>query len=252
MKTPGIRMPPAVSIIVPVLGEADRINETAAHLADIARGHPAEIIIVDGDPQGSTIKKISRSDVRTRTAPRGRGAQMNAGAAAARGNILLFVHADTTLPQKAIGDILEACRRPGIAGGAFSLGIRSPRPVYRLMELWANLRSRLTGIAYGDQALFIKKRVFASIGGFREFPIMEDAAITRRLTENNFRIRLLPATACTSARRWEKEGILYGIIRNNILSALFHAGVSPRVLVRFYPDVPRRHSPGSPQLASRL
>jgi len=229
-----ILLPPAVSIIVPVLNEQETINRTIANLAGACRGFNVEIIIVDGDPAGSTINRVGRNQVITLVAPAGRASQMNAGAKAAKGGILVFVHADTHLPPGAIGDVLRARKRPEIAAGAFFLGIDSPKRIFRLIEILANVRCRLTRIAYGDQAVFVKKRVFEQIGGFAHIPIMEDIGIMQRLKKNRLAIRLIPKPVKTSARRWEKEGLIYGIVRNNLLSCLYYAGVKPSVLRRFY------------------
>lgn len=229
-----ILMPPVVSIIVPVLNEQETINRTIANLAGACRGFKAEIIIVDGDPAGSTINGLDTNQVITLVAPAGRASQMNAGAKAASGGILLFVHADTHLPAGAMGDVIRICRRPEIAAGAFFLGIAGSKRIFRLIEILANVRCRLTRIAYGDQAVFVKKRVFWQIGGFTDIPIMEDIEIMQRLKKNRVAIRLVPKSVETSARRWEKEGLIYGIVRNNLLSCLYYAGVRPLVLKRFY------------------
>ncbi len=225
---------PAVSIIVPVLNEAGIIAETVAHLTDACRQFNSEIIIVDADPAGSTICHVDSNQVRTLAGPRGRGRQMNAGAEAAGAGVLLFVHADTRLPENALGQVLAVCCRPAVAGGAFLLGIDHPGKFYRLTEAWANLRGRLTRIPYGDQAVFIKKRVFHDLGGYAPIPIMEDIEIMQRLKRRGLKIRLIGKYVQTSARRWEQEGMIHGMVRNTILSSLYYAGVKPSVLKRFY------------------
>ncbi|MCF8111229.1 MAG: TIGR04283 family arsenosugar biosynthesis glycosyltransferase [Desulfobacteraceae bacterium] len=225
---------PLVSVIVPVLNEAAIIEQTCMHLLAACSGYSREIIIVDGDSSGSTIKHVNSDQIQTLTAPCGRASQMNAGAKAARGHILLFVHADTRLPEGAIRDIIEACRRPSIAGGAFLLGIESEKRIFRVIEALANLRCRLTRIPYGDQAVFIKKRIFRYMGGYAEIPLMEDIEIMQRLKRKGLKIELVGKSVQTSARRWEKEGIVYAVIRNNLLSFLYYAGVSPCLLNKFY------------------
>lgn len=223
-----------VSIIVPVLNESKIINRTAEHLLSASRGCNAEIIIVDGDPDGSSIRDIELAGIQTMVGPKGRGHQMNAGARAASGSIFLFVHADTCLPQDAVFAVLNACRRPGIAGGAFLLGIDNHRRIYRLIEAWANLRSRLLAMPYGDQAIFVKKSVFEKIGGYAMIPIMEDIDIMNRLKRGGYTISLIKTPVRTSARRWEAEGPAYTILRNNLLSTMFCMGLDASLLKRFY------------------
>lgn len=227
-------LPPAVSIIVPVLNESAIINRTADHLLSVSGAYNAEIIVVDGDPAGSTIREITAKHIKTMKGPRGRGPQMNAGARAASGGIFLFVHADTYLPPDGVRAVVHACRRPGIAGGAFLLGIDNKRRIYRLLEAWANMRTALLKIPYGDQAVFMKKSVFEAIGGYARIPLMEDIDIMRRLKRGGYTIDVVKKPVLTASRRWEKEGLLYALLRNNLLSALFCAGVDASVLKRFY------------------
>ena len=190
--------------------------------------------MVDGSPAGDTLSAVAgKGVVKIRCAP-GRGSQMNAGAAAASGEILLFLHADTKLPAGAGSRIAALCDDPAVAGGAFDLVIDSPRPVFRVIEKAASLRSRATRIPYGDQAIFIKAVVFHSIGGFRHIDIMEDIDLMQRLKRRRYRIRFADAPVRTSPRRWEKEGVLYTTIRNWILSTLFYLGASPDRLKRYY------------------
>lgn len=229
-----IDVAPAVSIIVPVLNESDIIEGTVMHLTGICSGLAAEIIIVDGDPSGSTIRRVKSKQIHTITAPRGRAKQMNAGAEAGRGAVLLFVHADTFLPRGALQDILEVCSRPEIAAGAFYLSINSGKRIFRVIETLANIRCRLTRIPYGDQAVFFKKKAFMHLGGYACIPIMEDIEIMQRAKQKKLKTALIKKRVRTSARRWQKEGILYSIIRNNLLSCFFYAGTSPRALERFY------------------
>ena len=224
----------AISIIVPVLNEPEGINRTVEHLLRASRDFNAEIIVVDGDPAGSTVRQIALPGVKTIVGPKGRGSQMNAGARAASGGVFLFVHADTCLPHDGVRAVLNACRGPCVAGGAFLLGIDNKQWIYRLIESWANIRTGLLKIPYGDQAMFIKKSVFDKIGGYAEIPLMEDIDITRRLKRGGHKITLIKKAVRTSARRWESEGVLYGIVRNNILSTLFYMGMDAVTLKRFY------------------
>jgi len=224
-----------LSIIVPVLGEHATIHATLAHLQGLAFSGQRQIIIVDGAADGATIAGIHRPEVTCVAGPRGRAVQMNTGAALAGGRVLLFVHADTFLPPRALDLAMAAMENQGAAAGAFGLGIDADRPAYRLIETMANWRSRYCGLPYGDQAVFVKKNVFDALGGFRPMALMEDVDLMRRLNKAGRRVVLIPDRVATSARRWEKEGIVYTTLRNWMLLALFLSGVAPERLVRWYP-----------------
>jgi glycosyltransferase involved in cell wall biosynthesis len=181
------------SIIVPVLNEADQINSLIEYIRSQGFERFYELLVVDGDPQGSTVNALQDKKVTAITTEKGRGRQMNAGAATARGEILLFLHADTT-----------------------------------------RLRSRLNRIPYGDQAIFIRKSYFEKIGRFKEIPLMEDIDLMRRIKKDRRKIYILKDRVSTSPRRWEKEGILYTTIRNQLILALYYLGVSPEKLAKYY------------------
>lgn len=230
------------SIIIPVLNERAGINKTIEHLRGLIAetGLPAEIIVVDGDPDGKTIAAIEDDEVITAVEKAGRACQMNAGAALARGEILLFLHADTRLPDDGIVLIDAVSHHLCSRAGAFSLAIDSKRTIFRVIEKTASLRSRWTSVPYGDQAFFFDADYFRSIGGFADIPIMEDVEIMHRIKKRGDKIVLFNRPVRTSARRWEKEGILKCTIRNWWLISLYFAGISPQRLVRFYPG----HSAG--------
>jgi rSAM/selenodomain-associated transferase 2 len=223
-----------LSVIIPVLNEAYTINNTLMHLQNMEGGFRVEIIIVDGDPEGSTIAAVTSAAARKIKAPRGRGCQMHQGARLATGDILLFLHADVVLERNALLQIVNVCRRNDIAGGAFSLRIDSGKRVFRLIEKAVSIRSRLTKIPYGDQAIFINKTIYDRIGGFSDIPLMEDVDLMRRLKRTGGRISILPDRALTSPRRWEKEGVLYCTLRNWLLITLYYSGVAPKRLLKFY------------------
>jgi len=223
-----------ISIIIPVLNEAEIINQSLEHLNKIIKGHNCEVIVVDGNPSGNTIKSITQSKIKKIKGPLGRGAQMNAGAESASGSILVFLHADTLLPAKAIEHVISACKDSDVAGGAFDLGINSNRFIFRITERYTFLRSRMTKIPYGDQAIFLKKEIFDRLCGFKEIPIMEDVDLMRRIKHHGYKIRFITEQIKTSPRRWETEGVLYSTVRNIVLSSLFYCGVSPERLKKFY------------------
>jgi rSAM/selenodomain-associated transferase 2 len=224
------------SIIVPVLNESAGINPTIGHLRrliDISR-LSAEIIVADGDPQAKTIAAIQDDRVMVTVGEKGRGRQMNHGAKLSGGDILLFLHADTRLPDDGLSLIDAACGHPAQGAGAFDLAIDSAKPVFRLIEKTASLRSRLTGIPYGDQAFFFAADYFRALGGFADIPLMEDVEIMCRMKKRGDRIIFIDRPAQTSARRWEKEGVWKCTLRNWCLISLYLAGVSPGRLAGFY------------------
>ncbi|MHC4243154.1 MAG: TIGR04283 family arsenosugar biosynthesis glycosyltransferase [Planctomycetota bacterium] len=222
------------SIIIPVLNEQDQINTFLKKIKEQDFEDYFEIIVVDGDPLGGTIEAIQDKDITCITSPKGRGLQMNAGAAVAQGEILIFLHADTALPKNALKKIDEAMRDPLYVGGAFDLWIDSDRLFLKYISVRASLRSRWNRIPYGDQAIFIRKKYFDQIGGYKEIPLMEDVDLMRRIKKDGKKIFILPDKVTTSARRWESDGILYTTMRNQILIRLFYLGISPHRLAKYY------------------
>lgn len=223
-----------ISVIIPVFREAEAVKPALAHLFGLPFKWGPEVVVIDGCPEGSTTSAIADERVMKIRSPKGRARQMNAGAAVATGDVLLFLHADTMLPENAPALIEKGMREPGMAAGAFDLGIDSGRPVFRLIEKLASLRSRLTRIPYGDQAIFIKTGVFEELGGYADLPLMEDVDIMRRVRRKGMKITILPEKVRTSARRWEKEGVFYCTLRNWTLVALYFLGVPPGKMVKFY------------------
>jgi rSAM/selenodomain-associated transferase 2 len=222
------------SVIVPVLHESDRINKLIDHLYSLKPQGACEIIVVDGSPERDTLDVIRNREVLKMAAERGRGRQMNAGAAVAKGDILIFLHADTELPQSAFMRIDSVMGHGRYVGGAFQLGIQSAKFVYKALTWWVSIRCRLFGIAYGDQAIFMAKDYFGRMGGYREIPLMEDVELMRRIKKQGDRIRILPDRVMTSPRRWEEEGFIYVNLRNTLLLVLYLLGTAPERLVHFY------------------
>ena len=222
------------SIIVPVLNEQYRINSFLDKINKQRYDSNFEIIIVDGDLHGGTINAVSDNSIICITSPKGRGRQMNAGAAKAHGEILVFLHADTTLPDNALGKISLALQDTVYVGGAFNLKIDSDRLFLKYISVRTSLRSRWSRIPYGDQAIFIRKKYFEQIGGFKEIPLMEDVELMRRIKKDGKKIIILPDKVTTSARRWENDGALYTTMRNRILVGLFYLGVNPHKLAKYY------------------
>ncbi len=224
-----------ISVIIPVLHEQAVINATIAHLRAIRSDERPEIIVVDGDADADTLPVIKDSGVRRLAAGAGRAVQMNAGAAAARGDIVLFLHADTQLPAGAFGRITGCMEGDRFVGGAFDLGIGSEGLAFRIIEKAASLRSRFTRVPYGDQAIFVRSGYFHRIGGYREMPLMEDVDLMRRIRRAGGRIFIIPERVRTSGRRWAREGVARCTIRNRTIMLLYLMGVSPQRLARRYP-----------------
>lgn len=225
---------PFFSIIIPVLNEEDRIQSFLQHVKDISAGESVELIVVDADPAGSTLNKIRSGEATKLLSPGGRGMQMNRGVDAARGNVLLFLHADTFLPENALGHIKNALMDDTCVGGAFDLGIDSDRVLLRLTAWCASLKHRMTRVPYGDQAIFIRLDFFRALGGYREGPLFEDVELMKRIKKLKKKITIIRYRTKTSPRTWEKEGVLYTILRNWTLQALYLLGASPEFLVKYY------------------
>ena len=222
------------SIILPVLNESPIINQTIEHIYRLGHGFDLEVIVVDGDTEGGTVYRIKDERVTKVISPKGRGRQMNKGASVATGDILLFLHTDIELPENAFRTISAVIDRKQYVGGAFDLGIKSGRLIFRLIEKMVYIRTRLTGIPYGDQAIFIKKDFFAGMKGYQEIPIMEDVELMRRIKKSGYKICIIPQKVSTSPRRYKKEGVIFCTLRNWILMSLYLLGVEPEKLVKYY------------------
>ena len=232
--------PVQFSIIVPAFHEGEKIHDLIECLNRLDSDKNGEVIVVDGAHEKDTLGAIDRNHVIKISCERGRAKQMNAGAAVASGEVLIFLHADTELPVQALGKIHALMVRSGYVGGAFDLGIKSNKFTFRVIGKLASWRSRLNRIPYGDQAIFIRREYFNKIGGYKEIPIMEDAELMRRIKKSGNKIWIFHERAMTSPRRWEKEGVIYCTLRNWTLQVLFILGVSPHKLATFYKSGYRR------------
>ncbi len=221
-----------ISVIIPVLREEAVINDAITRIRDMDTA--IEIIVVDGSPQGETLEAISGGHAKCVVSEMGRARQMNQGARAAQGEILLFLHADTELPPDAFRTISEVMKDGRLIGGAFDLGIDEKGLPFRLIESIASLRSRLTRIPYGDQAIFLRSDYFARAGGYKAMPLMEDVELMRRVKAAGGRICIIHEKVRTSARRWKKEGVLRCTVRNWTIVFLYLLGVSPERLAKWY------------------
>jgi len=224
---------PCVSIILPVLNEAGLINPAILALQAMSDGH-AEIIVVDGDPLGSTINGITVDGVRTAVGEKGRARQMNHGAELASGDILLFLHVDTKLPLNAISLMSQALRSKRFVAGAFTLGFDTKRAIFRVAETYVAFRTRLTRVPFGDQAIFVRRDYFERMGGYNDIPIMEDVEFMKRVRKRGDTICIVREKVMTSPRRYEQEGIFFCTFRNMALQLLYASGVSPKRLASWY------------------
>ena len=226
---------PYVSVVIPALNEA--VNIEAAIKS--AMHEDAEIIVVDGGSIDNTVEIASSAGVRVVTGPRGRVVQQNLGAKIATGRVLLFLHADTLLPTGYVNYIFEIFMDRKTVAGAFRFKTNLDHPSMKVIELVANIRSRYLKLPYGDQGLFILKSVFESVGGFPEVPVAEDLFLIRRLSKYG-RIRIAPAHALTSARRWQALGLFRTTLINYIILIGCCLGVSPGALASMYRSANRK------------
>jgi len=220
-----------LSIVMPVLDEAAEIEAALSALAPYRR-RGVEVIVVDGGSNDGTAERARVLADRVIAAARGRSLQMNAGAAAARGDVLLFLHADTQLPENADGLVLDGLARSGRAWGRFDVRIDGGG-FLRVVAIMMNTRSRATGIATGDQALFVTAAAFEAAGGFPPIALMEDVALSTRLKRIG-RPCALRARVTTSARRWRRHGTLRTVLLMWRLRLRFFLGADPAKLARAY------------------
>lgn len=244
-----------ISVVVPTLNEEARV-EGALRSARRAFGDEAEVLVVDG---GSVDSTPARAEPLARvlvTEP-GRGRQLDAGARAARGELLVFLHADTRLPSDAAPALRELLDDPWTAGGCFRFALDPPPRGFdrwRLLELAIRLRTRLLRTATGDQVLFCTRAAYRRCGGFPHWPLFEDVAFVRRLRRVG-RFRVLPWTAATSRRRWRRAGFWRTVATHWMLRLTFWLGISPGRLARWYrrltPSGPGSRKPGGRPLSRR-
>jgi len=225
-----------VSVIIPVLNEESAIREKLPAMQWVREaGH--ELIVVDG---GSIDDSFGVSQIYTDTvitSSQGRAAQMNAGASIASGDVLLFLHVDTVLPENGINEILTRCStdKGKQTWGRFDVRLSGSHFMFRIIETLMNFRSRISGIATGDQAIFINKELFERIGGYKEIPLMEDIEISRRLKKNSWPV-CIQNRVITSSRRWESSGIFRTVFLMWRLRLSYWLGADPLRLAKQYYD----------------
>jgi rSAM/selenodomain-associated transferase 2 len=221
-----------VSVIIPTLNEQEIIAGT---IRELRTQQPGEIIVVDGGSTDRTCAEAAGADLVLRSAP-GRALQMNLGAAHARGDTLLFLHADCTLEPGALEEVEHILGARGVVAGCFRMRVRSPGLLYRSIDFCATARVRLTGIAYGDQGLFLRTEQFRRLGGFPPLTFMEDVFFSKALRRQGA-IAVARSRVYVSERRWRQVGTVRQTLRNWTLTALVLGGMAPDRLGRFYPAV---------------
>lgn len=222
---------PRLSVIIPVLNEAGLIPDCIPSWKDLER-HGAEVLLVDGGSGDHTVALLTQAGLPVITAPRGRGLQLRRGAEQPSGEILLFLHVDTRLPDGAL-DLLRQTIQGDRCWGRFDVRIDSPKRLLAVVSFAMNLRSRLTGIATGDQAMVMTRWAYEQTGGFAEQPLMEDIDLSARLKRLAPPVCLRPPVS-TSARRWESHGVVSTILLMWALRLAYWLGVPPTALARFY------------------
>jgi rSAM/selenodomain-associated transferase 2 len=221
-----------ISVIIPALNEEKSISATIESIMPL---RPHEVIVVDGGSTDRTIAVCRELGIRVLFSPRGRARQMNLGARQATGEVLLFIHADTQLPSSALDDIGLALADARIVGGRFDVRLEGKHWMLKLIGAMISLRSRISRVATGDQGIFVRRDVFAELGGYPDLPLMEDIALSRALKRRG-RLACLRSRVVTSARRWEAEGIWRTIFKMWALKSLYLVGISPLRLKRYYGD----------------
>lgn len=221
------------SIIIPVYREKE-INSAVESVKRLETDKYYEIIVVDGDPEKSTLKLIKDKDVVRLSSEKGRGNQLNRGAERARGEILLFLHADTVIPRNSLGLISEILSDRDINAGAFDLEIDSDNIFLKIISKAASVRSRLFRVPFGDQTHFFEKEYFDKIGGYSNIPLFEDVEIMKRIRKRKDKIHIFREKSRTSDRMWKKKGIVYTTFRNISFQLLYFVIRKPDLFKDLY------------------
>ncbi len=233
-------MPVSIAVVIPTLNEERVLSRT---LLTVRQLRFDEVVLVDGGSRDQTVSiaqgqvpGLSLQPAQVMVADQGRARQMNAGARATRSEVLLFLHADTRLPPETRAEIERVLKHPACVGGRFDVRFDDDRGWAWLVSRLMNWRSRWSGLATGDQAMFVRRSVFDDLGGFADVSLMEDLELSRRLKRAGS-LAALRATVTTSFRRWEQQGALRTILRMWLLRFLYWLGVSPQLLQRFYAPI---------------
>ena len=220
----------SLSVIIPALNEENHIRPTLEHIGKISHG---EVIVVDGGSTDNTVQIAKECGARVLSSRPSRGGQMNAGASEAAGDLLLFLHADTILPDNFLSLIRQQMTSPEVVGGSFALKIQPSTPLLSYIERNVTWRTRLFRLPYGDQAIFVRASLFRLMGGYADIPLMEDVEFVRRLRKIG-KIAFVPVPVITSSRRYAKTGALRAILKNKLVLFGYYLKVSPSRLAQFY------------------
>lgn len=223
-----------ISVIIPVLNEKKIIDTAVDHIRSLPGGDDVEIVVVDGSPSSNTILSIKREDVIKIGSPKGRGIQMNVGSLVSSGGILVFLHADTYLPESGLRDIKKTLSDKGVSGGAFTLDMYDFETILKKLLFVQNLRARITRVPYGDQVIFVRREDFFRIRGYSPIRLFEDVDLMKRMKREKMRIRILPEKVRSSGRRFNQEGPFRTLTRNHLIIALYNLGVNPDKLAELY------------------
>jgi hypothetical protein len=219
-----------LSIIIPTLNEEKKISQVLDHLKVLKHG---EVIVADGGSRDRTVSRAEERGAKVACSDPGRGRQLNAGAAQAKGDILLFLHADTLLPEGYTELVRNAMSDPEIIGGAFLIRFQPSSPLLRCTQRTINWRTKVFRLPYGDQALFVRTSVFRQIGGFANIPLMEDVDFVQRLKKYG-KLVFIPEPVTTSSRLFIRQGVIRTTLKNKIVFFGYYLGISPERLARMY------------------
>ncbi len=222
-----------ISVIIPMYNEEMVIEQTLKELKSIPGDF--EILVIDGESTDRSVEIASRS-ARVESGPKCRAVQMNQGVELAKGDILVFLHADTQLPEQAMTEIEKVMEDPSVIGGRFRFGFSDRKRSYWIVESFINARDSLTKGFAGDQAIFMSKKAFDDLGGYKEIPVTEDLDMARRMKKYG-QIARIPIPIKTSPRRWRKTGFVKAALMMRFLRILYLLQVSPKTIRKFYDDV---------------
>jgi len=221
---------PLLGVVIPTLNEAEPLPHLLGDVAQL--GITTDVVVADGGSTDATVDTARRYGARVITSPRGRGAQLRAGAEAVRGDWLCVLHADVRMPEPARGELHRAIDA-AVDAAVWRLAIDAHGVWPRVMEWGARVRDRIGGLPYGDQGLLVRRTVYEAVGGFPEIPLMEDVALIRAL-RSSVHVERLAAPLLVSPRRWLREGPYRTWLRNSVLITAYHVGVPPKRLARWY------------------
>ena len=225
----------SISVVVPTLNEQEHLPAT---LTGVALAPGDELIVVDGGSTDNTVAVARQFTSCVLISPPGRALQMNHGARQARGDVLLFLHADTLLPPQGLEAVRTMMQPAHVVGGAFRLAFTPPTPALQVIAWSANVRTRFGKLPYGDQGLFVRRTIFEALGGYAAVPFMEDVQLVRAMCKRG-PLAIVPQAVHTSGRRWLRDGVVYTTARNTVLIMLYFCGVPPATLQRWYGKAPR-------------